>query len=86
MSEQKYHWYLIAYTFNDKSNNGNTRNFSIQLPVETFLPPLSKSKLNELNVIGAEWIKKNDPAAQPENLFAISISYLGEMTQQAFNV
>ncbi|MCH7340327.1 hypothetical protein [Acinetobacter higginsii] len=85
MSEQKYHWYLIAYTFNDKSNNGNTRNFSIQLPLEKFLPPVSKSKLNELSVIGAEWIQKNDPTAQPENLFAISICYLGEMTQSQFN-
>lgn len=85
MSEQKYHWYLIGYTFNEKSNNGNTRNFSIQLPLETFLPPVSKSKLNELSVIGTEWIQKNDPTTQPENLFAISICYLGEMTQSQFN-
>ncbi|WP_151743129.1 hypothetical protein [Acinetobacter sp. TUM15113] len=85
MSEQKYHWYLIGYTFSDNSNNGSTRHFSIQLPLETFLPPVSKSKLNEFNVIGAEWIKKNDPTSQPENLFAISISYLGEMTQAQFN-
>ncbi|RZF54555.1 hypothetical protein EXE30_04855 [Acinetobacter halotolerans] len=85
MSEQKYHWYLIGYTFNDKKNSGNTRNFSIQLPLETFLPPVSKSKLNELGVIGLEWLRKNDPTAEPENLFALSICYLGEMSMQEFN-
>ncbi|EFF82515.1 hypothetical protein HMP0015_2021 [Acinetobacter haemolyticus ATCC 19194] len=85
MSEQKYHWYLIGYTFNDKSSGSNTRNFSIQLPLEKLLPPVSKSKLNELGVIGLEWLKKNDLSSEPENLFAISIGYLGEMTMQEFN-
>ncbi|ENX05792.1 hypothetical protein KTH73_01600 [Acinetobacter courvalinii] len=85
MSEQKYHWYLIGYTFNDASHNGNTRSFNIQLPLESFLPPVSKTKLNELNAIGAEWIKKSDPSTQPVNLFAMSICYLGEMTQTQFN-